>query len=86
MKNIISQDLIKRIILGLLIIVTVLYILTGFGITQFRVVETLTFGLLTKNVSFKIHDHLFIPFIILLGLHVFCDNQKRKGIRACIIL
>lgn len=78
MKNIISQDLIKRIILGLLIIVTVLYLLTGFGITQFRVVETLTFGLLTKNVSFKIHDNLFIPSIILLGLHVFLGIKKGK--------
>jgi len=77
-KNVISQDLIKRIILGLLIIVTVLYLLTGFGITQFRVVETLTFGLLTKNVSFKIHDNLFIPSIILLGLHVFLAIKKRK--------
>jgi len=77
-KNIISQDLIKRIILGLLIIVTVLYLLTGFGITQFRVVETLTFGLLTKNVSFKIHDNLFIPSIILLGLHVFLGIKKGK--------
>ena len=78
MKNVISQDLIKRIILGLLIIVTVLYLLTGFGITQFRVVETLTFGLLTKNVSFKIHDNLFIPSIILLGLHVFLAIKKGK--------
>lgn len=53
---------------------------TGFGITEFRTVETLTFGLLTKNLAFKTHNNLWIPFMILLGLHVFFSLiKKRKG-------
>lgn len=74
------QSLLKKIIILLLAIVLVLYGATGFGITEFRVVETLTFGLLTKNLSFKIHDSLAIPFIILLLLHIsLAIISKRNG-------
>ncbi len=76
-----SQGLLKRIVHWLLIIMIVLYLITGFGITEFRVVETLTFGLLAKNLAFKIHNNLWIPFIVLLGLHIFLSSiKKRNGI------
>ena len=65
-----GQVLIKRIIRWLLAIVVVVFLLTGFGITEFRVVEALTFGLLTKPLAFKIHDNLWIPFLVLLVLHI----------------
>jgi len=68
MKNITNQDLFKKTIHWLLAVLVILYLVTGFGITEFRAVETLTFGLLTKNLAFKIHNNLWIPFIILLGL------------------
>jgi len=55
-----------------------MFLITGFGITEFRTVETLTFGLLTKNLTFKIHNNLWIPFIILLGLHIFFSLIKMK--------
>ena len=52
------------------------------AITEYRVVETLTFGLLTKNLAFKIHDILFLPSLILLVLHVcfpyIIKLKKRK--------
>jgi len=72
----------KRIIHWLLLIAVVLYLVTGLGITQFRTVETITFGLLTKSLSFKIHDNLLIPFIILLGLHIFFSliKKREKGV------
>ena len=73
-----SQDLIKRIVHWLLTIMIVLYLITGFGITEFRVVEALTFGLLSKNLAFKIHSNLWIPFIVLLGLHIFYHQLKKK--------
>lgn len=69
----------KRIIHWLLLIAVVLYLVTGFGITQFRTVETITFGLLTKSLSFKIHDNLLIPFVTLLGLHIFLSYLKFKN-------
>jgi hypothetical protein len=55
---------------GLLVIV-VLFVITGYGITQYRDVEWLTFGLLTKPLSFAIHDALIIPFIAVLAIHLF---------------
>ncbi|MFC2013267.1 hypothetical protein ACFLUE_03160 [Chloroflexota bacterium] len=66
-----NKKLIKRIIRWLLFILIVLYLITGFGITEFRTVGTLTGGLLSKNLAFRIHDNLFIPFISLLMLHIF---------------
>ena len=78
MKNIANQDLFKKTIHWLLAVLVILYLVTGFGITEFRTVETLTFGLLTKNLAFKIHNNLWIPFIILLGLHIFLSLIKRR--------
>jgi len=68
----------RKIIQYLLLVVTLLLILSGYGITQYRVVETLTFGLLNKAVTFKLHSGLIIPFFLLLVLHVF--NFKRRKI------
>lgn len=49
---------------------TFLYVITGFGITEYQTVESLTFGLLNKASSFEIHTSLEIPFLMLLALHV----------------
>ena len=62
--------LVRKILNWSLLVLVILYIVTGFGISQFRIVEQLTMGLLTKSLSFKIHFNLIIPFIILLALHV----------------
>ncbi len=70
MRNATGQGSVKKTVIWLLSIVIVLYFVAGFGITEFRTVETLTFGLLTKNPVFKIHNNLEIPFIILLLLHI----------------
>jgi hypothetical protein len=56
-----SQNRLKKTVIWLLAIVIVLYGVSGFGITTFRTVETLTFGFLTKNLAFKIHNSLEIP-------------------------
>jgi cytochrome b561 len=65
-----SHHLVKRTIHWLLLVVIIVFLITGLGITEFRTVETLTFGLLTKNLAFKIHNSLWIPFIILLIMHI----------------
>ena len=78
MKNIANQDLFRKTIHWLLVVLAVLYLVTGFGITEFRMIETLTFGLLTKNGAFTIHTNLWIPFIILLGLHICLSLIKRR--------
>jgi dolichol kinase len=71
-------ELIKKVIPWLLLLVMVLYVITGLGITQFRTVETLTFGLLSKNLSFRIHDNLLIPFLVLLIIHISLPYILRK--------
>jgi len=76
MKNILKENLARQVVHWLLLAVIVLYLLTGFGITEYRVVEHLTFGLLTKPLAFKIHDNLIIPFIVLLGLHIYQQTKK----------
>jgi len=78
-----AQYLFERIIQWALLGITIIYVLTGLGITQFRIIEPATFGLLSKNLSFAIHDNLLIPFIVLLVLHIAVKPvkqiyQKRK--------
>jgi cytochrome b subunit of formate dehydrogenase len=69
--------LIEKAIRWLLVIGIILYIVTGYGITEFRTVEYLTFGLLTKSLAFKIHDALAIPFMTLLLLHILLPSVLR---------
>ncbi len=76
MRNVLKQELAKRIVRWSLLAVVILYVITGFGITEYRTVELLTFGLLSKPLSFNIHNNLIIPFIILLGLHVYQRNRR----------
>jgi hypothetical protein len=46
-------------------------VITGFGITEFRTIEPLTLGLLTKPLSFQIHSALAYPFVVLLAVHIY---------------
>jgi dolichol kinase len=78
MKNMAKWELVKRVIPWVLLAVMVLYVVTGLGITRFRTVETLTFGLLSKNLSFRIHDNLLIPFLVLLIIHISLPYILRK--------
>jgi cytochrome b subunit of formate dehydrogenase len=71
MKNVLKDSLARQIVHWLLLAVLVLYLITGFGITEYRVVEQVTFGLLTKPLAFMIHDNLLIPFVILMILHIY---------------
>jgi len=67
----VNQRLMKRTIHWLLTVVVIIYFITGFGITEYRIFERLTFGLLAKSLAHKIHINLAIPFIILLILHIW---------------
>jgi cytochrome b subunit of formate dehydrogenase len=76
MKNVLRENLARRVVHWLLVAVIVLYLITGFGITEFRVVQHATLGLLSKNVAFYIHNALLIPFIVLLILHIYQGAKK----------
>ena len=60
-------------------VVTIVFLVSGFGITEFRIVETLTFELLTKSLAFKIHEVIWIPFVILLVLHSYQGLSRKKN-------
>lgn len=65
-----NRSLIKKTIDWTLYALAIVYILTGFGITRYRIIERLTFGLLNKSSSLNIHENLLVPFIALLSLHL----------------
>jgi thiosulfate reductase cytochrome b subunit len=70
---------VKRIVHWSLLAAIILYLVTGLGITEYNMVELLTFGLLNKNISFTIHDALLVPFVILLVLHVAITVGWKKN-------
>ena len=78
MKHTANPDLVKRIIHWALLTVTLIYFVTGFGISEFRTVEALSFGVLTKSLAFKMHNSLWVPFIVLMALHIFFVLTKKR--------
>jgi len=69
----------ERLAHWLLLAVTVLFLISGFGISDYRIVESLTLGLLTKSLSFRIHSNLWILLVALLGLHIYLVYSRRRG-------
>lgn len=61
----------------LLVVAIILYVVSGYGITEFRVVERITFGLLSKPLAFRMHTILTMPFLVLLGLHIYFTYRRR---------
>lgn len=73
---------IKKAIAWSLLGVTLLFLLTGFGIENSNIVTPLTLGLLGKAASFKWHEVLWIPFVILLAAHLTFNmvlNRLKKA-------
>jgi hypothetical protein len=69
--------LLKTLIHILLTIVSILLIFTGYGITNYQLIESLTGGLLSKLTSYQIHVNLLIPFIILFIAHMSLTIGKK---------
>jgi len=76
-RDMAKLKLAKNITHWLLLVVIIVYLVSGFGITEFRTVEALTLGLLTKSLAFKMHDVLLIPLLVLLSLHIFMSSFSR---------
>jgi hypothetical protein len=64
----------------LLLAVTVVYLVSGFGITNQDIVGPLTAGIIGKALAFRLHDVLWIPFVALLVLHVVWNVGRRAGL------
>ena len=65
--------LVKRMVRWFLAVAIVVFIVSGIGITEFRTVEALTFGLVPKVLSFEVHTHpgLALSLLVLLILHTY---------------
>ena len=66
-----KRNIIRKVIHWSLLAVAVIFLISGFGITEFRLIENITFGMLTKPLAFKMHTNLWIPFVILLLAHAW---------------
>ena len=62
----------------LLTIVIILFIITGFGISNYQIIESLTGGTLSKLTSFQIHSNLIIPLIVLLSRSYRFYRRKKN--------
>jgi len=58
---------------------TIIYILTGFGITNYQIITPMTFGFLSKASSLQLHTTLIYPFILLFTLHILLTTYKKIG-------
>lgn len=69
----------RRIIGWLLLVLSILLVITGLGITEWRTMEAVTFGLLPKALAFQLHTLLWIPFLVVLAGHMIltCRGGRR---------
>ncbi len=72
-----DKSYLKRITHWVLLVLIIIYILSGLGIVYSPIVESLTLGLLTKALSFKIHFYLLIPFILALLAHIIIVLRRK---------
>lgn len=71
-----------RLLGWLAVILLALVVLTGYGITEYRTVDTITFGLLNKASSQRLHEWLDIPLLVVVGVHlglVLWARRKRRA-------
>ncbi len=84
----ITKETLRRAVHYLFTLVTLVYLISGLGITENRTIEPLTGGILTKALSFTIHGMLLVPFVLLLALHICLvltirnDREKEDKKRA----
>jgi hypothetical protein len=62
----------------LLLAVSILFLLSGFGITNAGIVGPLTLGILDKPLAFRLHGVLWAPFAALLAAHLLLPLLYRQ--------
>jgi thiosulfate reductase cytochrome b subunit len=73
-----AQGNLRRAVGWLLLAFALLLVVTGLGITEYRIVEAMTFGLLGKALSFQLHSLLWIPFLVVLAAHLLLSCRAGK--------
>jgi len=69
--------IVKITIHVLLTVFIVLYIITGFGITEYQIIQSITFNIFSKPTSHMVHNNLIIPFLALLILHILVTTKPK---------
>jgi thiosulfate reductase cytochrome b subunit len=69
----------RKIIHIVLLIIILLYIISGLGMLYYQIFELISFGVLTKILLYKIHTYLLIPFLIFLFAHIFLVWRKNEN-------
>jgi len=73
----------RRVVGWLLLLFALLLVITGLGITEWQIVEAATFGLLSKALSFQLHNILWIPFLVLLVAHILLTCRAGRQGKDC---
>jgi thiosulfate reductase cytochrome b subunit len=75
-----QRQQLRRPVGWLLLVLAILLVITGLGITEWRTVEAVTLGLLPKSLAFQLHSILWIPFVAVLVIHLAlsCRPGRRR--------
>jgi thiosulfate reductase cytochrome b subunit len=60
----------SKVIHWMLVVVLLIYLVTGLDIEYYQAMQVVTFGLLSKLLATKIHDALLVPFVVLIIAHI----------------
>jgi cytochrome b subunit of formate dehydrogenase len=73
-----EDRVIKQYVHYILGILVILVLISGLGIIYYQIMGFLTLGYLSKDLAFKIHTLIFIPFLIVLIMHSFMSWILKK--------
>jgi cytochrome b subunit of formate dehydrogenase len=53
-----------------------LYVMSGYGLTKPESVARLTAGIMTPDLAYAIHNHLYIPLLVVFVFHTFMGLRR----------
>jgi hypothetical protein len=59
-------------------VTTIIFLISGYGVSEYRLLEMITLGLLSKPLAFRIHSSLGLPFITLLVTHIYLIQMRKR--------
>jgi cytochrome b subunit of formate dehydrogenase len=63
----------NRVIVWILLVLMVILIISGYGLTKPTLINALTFGLIDHQTAFDLHTWLDLPLFALLVIHVLIE-------------
>jgi len=73
-----SLKTLGKIFHWLLLIIVALYIITGLGILYANILPAPAAKLEIKNLGFRIHSNLIIPFVAVLAGHIWTSAGRKE--------